>query len=277
MSLQRNPLFLTKRWRLAEMYSNWVNEWIETVLRLLEHVGRISILFIQMCRTLFTTRFEWRSWFYQMEQVGTRSLGIAVATSAFIGMVMAIQFVITLEKYGAKDTIGRIVGLSETRELAPSLTALVVGSRVGAGMAAELGSMRVTEQIDAIRALGANPIRKLVVPRVVASVIVLPLLTAFALLTGIVSSMVVANVSYGVPMVFFWTSALDIITFEDLLSGFGKTPFFGFLIGILGCYFGMEARGGTEGVGKATTKTVVVVSIAILMADAVLTKLFLFL
>lgn len=248
---------------------------LEAMRAFVEEAGRITLLTRQTLGTALRTRFEWRAFVDQLEQLGVRSLGIAAATAVFVGIVMTVQFAITLEKYGAKDTIGRIVGLSETRELAPTLTALVVGSRVAAGMAAELGSMAVTEQIDAIRALGADPIRKLVVPRLAAAIVAMPLLTCFCLLLGIGSAMVVSFLSYGVPLAFFWQSAMEIVTMQDFVSGIGKTPFFGFFIGILGCYFGLETRGGTAGVGQSTTRAVVVVSITVLVADAVLTKLFL--
>lgn len=244
-------------------------------LRFLEHVGAVTVLTKRTLTAMVTSRFEGRLFVYQMEQLGVRSLGIAAATAVFVGIVMAIQFAFSLEKFGARDTVGRIVALSEIRELAPALTALVVGSRIGAGMAAEIGSMKVTEQIDAIRALGADPIKKLVVPRLAAGVAIMPLLTCFAFVLGVFSSMVVSNVTFGISMQFFLSSAIDTVGVKDLASGLGKTPFFGFLIAILGCYFGMETRGGTEGVGQSTTSAVVVVSIAVLIADALLTQIFL--
>lgn len=244
-------------------------------LRFIEHVGAVLVLTQRTLVAVFTSRFELRLFVYQMEQLGVKSLGIAAATSIFIGIVMAIQFAFSLERFGARDTVGRIVALAEVRELAPSLTALVVGSRIGAGMAAELGSMKVTEQIDAIRALGADPIKKLVVPRLLAGLVVMPLLTCFALVLGVFSAMIVSKLSFGVSMTFFLSSAVDTVGIMDLASGLGKTPVFGFLIAMLGCYFGLSTDGGTEGVGRSTTAAVVVVSIGVLMADAVLTQLFL--
>ena len=240
-----------------------------------EHFGAASLLLRQTFVAIFTTRFEWRPFIYQMEQLGVRSLGIGAATAIFVGIVMAIQFAFSLEKFGAIDSVGRIVGLSETRELAPSLTSLVVGSRIAAGMAAEIGSMTVTEQIDAIRALGADPVRKIVVPRVLAAVIVMPMLACVALVLGTASAMVVCNISFGIPMPFFLSTAFDAISMKDFASGVGKTPFFGFLIALLGCHFGLRTTGGTEGVGRSTTTSVVVVSISVLIADALLTQIFL--
>ncbi len=238
-------------------------------------LGQVAMLLSRAIRALLTTRFEGRAFVYQMEQLGVRSLGIASATAVFVGIVMSIQFAFSLEKFGARDTVGRIVGLSEARELAPSLTALVVGCRIAAGMAAEIGSMAVTEQIDAIRALGADPIRKLVVPRLLASTLVLPMLTCFALVLGLLAAMGVTRLTFGIPMGFFLSSAMDSVTMKDFFAGLGKTPFFGVIIALVGCHFGLQTRGGTEGVGRSTTAAVVTVAIAVLIADAVLTQLFL--
>lgn len=246
-----------------------------TVLGFIRDSGAVASLAWRMNVALFTNRFEFRSFVYQLEQLGVKSFGIAAATAIFVGIVMTIQFAFSLERFGAQDSVGRIVGLSEARELAPSLTSLVVGSRIAAGIAAELGSMAVTEQIDAIRALGADPIRKLVIPRVLAGTILMPLLTVFALVLGIGASMVVSRVTFGISMPFFYATAVDTIDMSDLMSGFGKTPVFGFLVCLLGCYFGLSTRGGTEGVGRSTTRAVVVVSITVLVADAILSQLFL--
>ncbi|MCU0673192.1 MAG: ABC transporter permease [Myxococcota bacterium] len=240
----------------------------------LEQIGQVATLAGRFFRVLFTTRFEARAFVYQVEQLGVRSLAIASATAIFVGMVMSIQFGFFMEKYGAKEALGKVIAISEARELAPALTSLVVGSRIAAGMAAELGSMSVTEQIDAIRALGADPIRKLVVPRVVASVVIMPLIAMIALLLGLAAACFVAANSYGISPPQFVAAALDGVTMQDYVSGLSKTPVFGFLIAILGCHFGMSTRGGTEGVGRSTTRAVVVVSITILLADALLTQLF---
>jgi phospholipid/cholesterol/gamma-HCH transport system permease protein len=241
----------------------------------LQTFGAVTVLTLKTFQSLFTTRFEGRSFLYQVEQLGVKSLGIGAATSIFVGIVMSIQFAFSLERFGAKDSVGRIVGLSEARELAPALTALVVGSRIAAGITAEIGSMAVTEQLDAIRALGADPIKKLVLPRVLACIVVIPLITFFALVLGVASAMAVSAISFGISMPFFLSTALDSVSMQDFMSGWGKTPFFGFLIAILGCHFGLVTHGGTEGVGRATTTSVVVVSITLLVADALLTQLFL--
>ena len=240
----------------------------------MEDFGAVTSLSVKTFKTLVSTPFDVHAVVYQIEQLGLKSMGIAAATAIFVAVVMTIQFAYALELFGAKDTLGRIIVLSEARELAPALTSLVVGSRVAAGMAAEIGSMNVTEQIDAIRSLGADPIRKLVIPRVVACIIVMPLIACIAFLLGMLSSMTVAYVSFGLSTSFFVSTALDAVTLQDIFSGLSKTPFFGFLIAILGCYFGMTTEGGTEGVGRSTTRSVVVVSITILIADALLTQIF---
>lgn len=247
----------------------------ETVMRAMRHVGAASQLAWSSSVSLFTTRFEGRQFLYQLDQLGVKSLGIAAATAIFVGIVMTIQFAFSLERFGAQNSVGRVVGLSEARELAPSLTALVVGCRIGAGITAELGSMAVTEQIDAIRALGADPIRKLVVPRVLAGTVLMPLLCTIALVLGIGSAMVVSRVTFGISMPFFLSTAIDSIALSDFLSGMCKTPFFGYLTCLVGCHFGIRTRGGTEGVGKATTTSVVTVAITVLVTDAFLTQIFL--
>ena len=240
----------------------------------IDALGEVSILTGQTVKVIFARPFEIKQIIYQMEIIGVASVGIAGVTAVFIGMVMAIQFAFGLQKFGGLEYVGRVISLSFVGELAPTLTAVIVGSRVGSGMAAEVGAMNVTEQVDAIRALGADPVKKLVMPRVVASVLVMPVLGFFALVLGFVGGMVITRVQFGMPMGFFFRSALESTNMKDLVAGMGKTPFFGFIIGIIGCHFGLKTRGGTEGVGRSTTSTVVAVSIAILIADFLLTKLF---
>src|SRR5262249_3175427 len=200
---------------------------------------------------------------HQLESLGVKSMGIASVTAIFVGMVMAVQFAFGLQKFGGMEYTGRIVGLSFSRELAPTLTALIVGGRIGAGIAAEVGSMAVTEQIDAIRALGADPVKKLVVPRLIASVILMPVLGAFALVLGFSGAMLICASEFDIPPGFFLRTALGSVNFLDYASGIYKTPFFGAIIALVGCHFGLITRGGTEGVGQSTTRTVVVTSISI--------------
>ena len=242
-------------------------------LDVLEHFGQIGRMTGAACVAMFRRPLEIQSTLYQMESLGVRSMGIASVTSVFVGMVMAVQFAFGLQKFGGMEYTGRIIGLSFSRELAPTLTAVIVGGRIGAGIAAEIGSMAVTEQVDAIRALGADPVKKLVVPRLLASVVVMPVLGAFALVLGFAGAMMITSAQFGIPPGFFLRTSLGSVNFADYFSGMYKCPFFGAIISLTGCHFGLITRGGTEGVGQATTRTVVVISIAILIADFFLTKL----
>ncbi len=246
--------------------------YIERWSGFLVHLGQVSKMLAHTARCMFARPFELRATLHQMEMLGVRSLGIASVVSLFTGLVMATQFAYGLQKFGGMEYTGRIVGLSFARELAPALTALVVGGRIGSGITAEIGSMAVTEQIDAIRALGADPIKKLVLPRILASIIIMPMLAAFALVLGFMGAMFITSLEFGLPSGFFLQTALGSVRFADYFSGMFKTPFFGGIIALVGCHFGFTTRGGTEGVGNATTRSVVVISIAILVSDFMLTK-----
>lgn len=245
----------------------------ERFMKILAHVGEMSSMTAGTVRALFRRPFEHRAIISQFDSLGVASMGIVTVTSVFIGMVMAVQFAFGLRKFGGMEYTGRVVGLSFARELAPTLTAVIVGGRIGAGMAAELGSMAVTEQLDAVRALGADPLKKLVLPRLVASIFIMPILATFALVLGFTGAMVVTDYQFNIPAGFFLRSALGTVTLRDFVSGLFKTPFFGAIIAIVGCHFGMTTQGGTAGVGNSTTRTVVVISIAILIADFWLTKI----
>jgi len=212
---------------------------------------------------------------YQVESLGARSVAIGTLTSAFAGLVIAIQFGFFLARFGVQHTVGKVVVLTLFRELAPVLTALTVGARIGSGIAAELGSMTVTEQVDAVRALGADPIKKLVVPRVYACLIVMPMLTVLADVTGFLAGAAVTKFEYDISFAQFFSSALDTVDESDFISGVGKSVVFGLIIAVVGCYKGLNVQGGTEGVGRATTQTVAVASVAVLLADFFLTKLLL--
>jgi phospholipid/cholesterol/gamma-HCH transport system permease protein len=251
-----------------------LEEYQERLLSFLQHLGEISTLAMDTARSVTKQPFEIDSTIQQMDSLGVRSMGIVFVSSLFIGMVMTIQFAFGLRRFGGLEYIPRVVVLSFARELAPTLTAVIVGGRIGSGMAAEVGAMNVTEQVDAIRALGADPVKKLVVPRVVAAILVMPLLGIFALVLGTIGAIFVCRFQFGISERFFMTSALETLQMEDFWSGIAKTPVFGLIISIVGCHFGLRTTGGTEGVGLSTTRTVVVVSIVILIADFMMTKLF---
>jgi phospholipid/cholesterol/gamma-HCH transport system permease protein len=244
-----------------------------SLLNFFVHMGQITQLLIGAVRALFRKPFEGREIIRQIESLGLASMGIVVVTSLFIGMVMSTQFAFGLRKFGGMEYTGRVVALTFARELAPTLTAVIVGGRIGAGMTAEIGAMAVTEQLEAIRALGADPLKKLVLPRLIASILILPILGTFALVLGFSGAMIITDAQFGIPAAFFFNSALDQLVLMDYLMGVFKTPFFGGIIALLGCHFGMRTTGGTAGVGKSTTRTVVAISITILIADFFLTKL----
>ena len=252
----------------------WFEVERDRMLGFIEHLGEIATLTGQSAKALFKRPLEIGSTIYQMESLGVRSMGIVVVSSLFIGMVMTIQFAFGLRRFGGLEYIPRVVVLSFARELAPTLTAVIVGGRIGSGMAAEVGAMNVTEQVDAIRALGADPVKKLVVPRVVASILVMPVLGIFAFSLGTMGAIFICRFQFGISEQFFVQSALETLQMADFISGLAKTPVFGLIIAIVGCHFGLRTTGGTEGVGLSTTRTVVVVSIAILVADFMMTKLF---
>jgi len=239
----------------------------------IEHFGQAASMTVGALRSLFRRPLELGATLYQFEALGVKSLTIASITAIFVGMVMAIQFAFGLQRFGGMEYTGRIVGISFSRELAPTLTAVIVGGRIAAGIAAEVGSMAVTEQIDAIRSLGADPLKKLVLPRLIACTIVMPVLCSFALVLGFSGAMLITHLEFGIPSRFFLQTALGALNFRDIYSGMFKTPFYGAIIAIVGCHFGLITRGGTEGVGTSTTSAVVATSIAVLVANLFLTKI----
>jgi phospholipid/cholesterol/gamma-HCH transport system permease protein len=226
---------------------------------------------------MVTPPFDLGETIRQMERIGVGSLNLANITALFTGMVLALQTAHTLATFGARLYIGEVVALSLVRELGPVLTALMVGGRVGSGITAELGSMVVTEQVDAMRSMSADPVRKLVVPRVWATVTTLPLLTILADAMGIFGGMLIAVFQEGLTPMFFLRRAMRLLTFEDLALGFTKPLCFAFMIAIIGCYNGLHARGGADGVGRATTNTVYAAAIGVLVVDFFITKLFIML
>lgn len=272
-SIQRDSVPPSGRPSFIPVKAQGANDLSNRLFGFLDHLGTMTHMTLRTVRALFKRPLEGRAIITQLESLGVRSLGIVTVTSIFIGMVMAVQFAFGLRKFGGMEYTGRVVGLSFARELAPTLTAVIVGGRIGAGMAAEVGSMAVTEQIDALRALGADPYKKLVLPRLIAAVLVMPVLAALALVLGFSGAMLITDFQFDIPAGFFLYSALGTVTMKDFFSGMFKTPFFGAIIALVGCHFGMTTRGGTEGVGNSTTRTVVVISITILIADFFLTKI----
>jgi phospholipid/cholesterol/gamma-HCH transport system permease protein len=210
-----------------------------------------------------------------MDELGVKSVSITGITALFTGMVLALQTAYALAAFGGKMFIGQVVAVSLVRELGPVLTALMVGGRVGSGITAELGSMTVTEQVDALRSMAVSPIRRLVLPRVLAVMIMLPILAALADVLGIFGGLFIAVVELQMTPADYLNSIWNHLAIQDITSGIAKTFFFGLEVAIVGCYNGLQVEGGATSVGQATTRTVVFASISILVSDFFLTKLFL--
>jgi phospholipid/cholesterol/gamma-HCH transport system permease protein len=248
----------------------------DRVLRVFEGAGEFGILAARTVGVMGQRRFPFREILVQFESIVVRSTTIVSITALFTGMVLALQTVVSLTRFGAKPYTGSFVGLAFVLELGPILTALMVSGRVGAGITAELGSMAVTEQVDAIRAMGADPVQKLVLPRVISLTIGLPLLTMLANILGILGGLIIAG-QYGITANSYLQSVINVVDVTDVFSSLAKTFVFGWIIATVGCHLGLTTRGGTVGVGRATTAAVVTASIAVLVSDFFLTKVILLL
>lgn len=239
----------------------------------MEEMGSILLLFLSSLAWLVRPPLKIRNIFKQMEFVGVKSIFVVVLTGTFTGMVLALQSYHGFRLFSAESLVGSIVALSMTRELGPVLTSLMVTARAGSAMAAELGSMRVTEQIDAMSVMAANPIQHLIVPRIVAGVLMVPLLTVVSDFMGIIGGYFVGvgilNINEGV----FLKNIFKYVELNDIYNGLIKAAVFGLLLSLIGCYKGFYTTGGAEGVGKATTEAVVLASISILVSDYFLTAI----
>lgn len=213
----------------------------------------------------------------QMDDIGVGSLPIVLLSGFFIGAVMVLQTGAQFERFGQSSLTGDVVSIALVRELGPSITGLLVAGRCASGIASELGSMTVTEQVDAMRAMGTDPGRKLVTPRVLAALITVPLLTTISVFVGLLGGMVASVFSLRLSATTFWERAIAILQLSDLMQGFTKSLVFGFILSTVGCFQGINVRGGTQGVGRATTQAVVIASVMIIVADTFLTKLALYL
>jgi phospholipid/cholesterol/gamma-HCH transport system permease protein len=211
----------------------------------------------------------------QADLIGVGSLPIVVLTGLFTGIVLALNYSPTLERFGSLSLTGQLVSLSMVRELGPVLTSLMVAGRNASGMASELGSMKVTEQIDAMRALGTDPTKKLVTPRVLATVFMLFFLTILSDLVGLFGGYIYSVAVLGLDTYQYWNTAYQTLTYNDVITGLVKPLFFGFIISTVGCYYGMSTTGGTQGVGRSTTQAVVTASVLILFWDVILAQLLL--
>jgi phospholipid/cholesterol/gamma-HCH transport system permease protein len=248
----------------------------DTIKRQVFAVQDYSLLVLQSIANVFTPPQYWSDTLEQMDQIGVGSLPIVIITSFFIGGVMVLQTAAQFQRFGETALTGDAVSLALVRELGPAITALLVAGRNASGIASELGSMVVTEQVDAMRALGTDPIRKLVTPRMIAMVTMLPLLVAVADMVGLFGGFIVAYFTLRLGAVQFWTRAIDALEGGDLVQGMAKPVIFGFIISTVACFQGLRVKGGTQGVGRATTSAVVISSVMVLVFDFFLAKILLF-
>jgi phospholipid/cholesterol/gamma-HCH transport system permease protein len=232
-----------------------------------------TLLSVRSITNLFSRPRYFADTVQQADLIGVGSLPIVVLTGFFTGAVLALQTSNTLQRFGSLSLIGQLVATSMVRELGPVLTSLMVAGRNASGMASELGSMVVTEQIDAMRALGTDPTRKLITPRVVATVFMLFFLAIISDLVGLMGGAFISWALLGLDSQQYWSSAYQNLVFEDILMGLAKPVLFGFIIATVGCYYGISAKGGTQGVGRATTQAVVASSVLILVLDFFVTRL----
>lgn len=245
------------------------------LLSFIQEVQEFTLLCGAAVANLFRRPRYLQDTFYQMDVVGVGSLFIILLTGFFTGGVLALQSASSLKAFGAVNLTGQLVSLSLIKELGPVLTALMIAGRVGSGIASQLGSMLVTEQIDAMRALGTDPIKKLVTPRMVACTTMVPLLTVLADLFGLAGGWIVSFYTLHLNTSLYWSTALRSLDYNNALEGLIKPLVFGFIVGMVGCYFGLRTRGGTRGVGKSTTQAVVTASIMVIVADFFLSKIIL--
>jgi phospholipid/cholesterol/gamma-HCH transport system permease protein len=243
----------------------------------LAHIGAYAQLSWRSVSNLFTPPQYTSDLVLQMDTVGVGSLPIVLLTGGFIGGIMVLQTASQFARFGQTALTADVVALGLVRELGPTITGLLVAGRNSSAMASELGSMVVSEQVDAMRAMGTDPSRKLITPRVTATVLVLPLLVAIADLVGLAGGFIVSRFTLSVGAVQFWHRAVHALDFSDLVQGFVKPLVFGFILATVGCYQGLNVKGGTEGVGRATTSAVVISSVLILVSDLFLSKIMLYL
>ena len=245
-------------------------DWVKAgLLEVQEFVRMVS----QTSRALFTKPYYFRDIVEQFDRIGVGSMTVVLLTGMFTGMVLALQSGLTLDQFGARSMVGRLVSASMVKELGPVLTALMVAGRVGSGIAAELGSMMVTDQIAALRALGTDPIRKLVLPHVLAGLIMVPFLTCISVAVGLLGAWLITITQLKVASSVYWNSVVMGLYIQDVWMGIIKPFFLGFVIVTIGCHVGLRTRGGTQGVGRSTTNAVVAGSVAVLVVNFLVTKL----
>jgi len=251
---------------VVDLVQNWLKN---AVLDVQDYVH----LQIATIRAIFTPPYYFRDIVQQFESIGIGSLTVVLLAGFFTGAVLALQTGITLDQFGARPFVGRLVSASMVKELGPVLTGLMLAGRIGSGIAAELGSMVVTDQINALRTLGTDPVRKLVVPRVLAGFLMTPVLTVIANTVGILGGWIIAVYQLRVAGSVYWTSVIDGLYLQDAWMGLIKPFCLGYAIVTIGCHVGLRTKGGTQGVGRATTNAVVASSVAVIAVDLFVTQL----
>lgn len=252
------------------MMRNWAIEFIKKSLLEVQEYVRLCFA---AARASVSRPFYFGDVMEQIDIIGLGSLTVVLLTGFFTGAVLALQSGMTLDQFGARPFVGRLISASMIKELGPVLTALMLAGRVGSGIAAELGSMVVTEQISALRALGTDPIRKLVVPRVLAGFIMCPILTVVANTVGMLGGWMIALTQLRVSSGVYWNGVIDGLFIQDVWMGIIKPFFLGFVIVTIGCHVGLRTHGGTQGVGRSTTNAVVAASVVVLVVDFFVTRL----
>ena len=250
---------------------------VDALKRAIAAVQDYSELSFRALTNLASKPYYFQDTLDQMDDIGVGSLPIILLSGFFIGAVMVLQTGAQFVRFGQTSLTGDIVAIALTRELGPAITGLLVAGRCASGIASELGSMLVTEQVDAMRAMGTDPSRKLVTPRVLATLMMMPLLTALSVFVGLLGGCVASVFSLRLSAIEFWRRAIAALDFADLMQGFAKAVVFGLILATVGCYKGLTVRGGTQGVGRATTQSVVISSVLIIVADTFLTKVSLYL
>jgi phospholipid/cholesterol/gamma-HCH transport system permease protein len=244
--------------------------WLKNVVYEVQEYARLQA---QTVQGVFSRPFYFHDVVEQFDLIGIGSLTVVLLTGFFTGAVLALQTGATLDQFGARPFVGRLVSASMIKELGPVLTGLMLAGRIGSGIAAELGSMVVTDQINALRALGTDPVRKLVVPRVLAGVFMAPVLTIISDTVGILGGWLIAVYQLRVASSLYWTSITDVLYLQDTWMGLIKPVILGYVIVTTGCYVGLRTTGGTQGVGRSTTQAVVAASVAVIAVDFFVTRL----
>ncbi|MFA4858896.1 MAG: ABC transporter permease [Candidatus Margulisiibacteriota bacterium] len=247
---------------------DWLINWLgKEVVFFIDEFGKNIHLAVDTLKCIAARKYSTKNVFEQMKRIGNDSLPVALTTILFVGMVFAIQIAYEFVRFGANKVVGGLLGIALTRELCPILTGVVLAGRVGAAIAAELGTMKVTEQIDALRSMGTDPVNYLVVPRAIAAALMLPVLTILTDIVGFLGGYVVAVWFVGISSFDMMSSVESFLKISDILGGLSKTIVFGLIIAIVASYQGMHARGGAKGVGEATTNAVVISLITIFVAN----------